>query len=209
MSNAVLPTFAGLKWDKIMSPEFSTKTQRSVNGRELRAAFMQYPLWTFKQAFEVLRDSASLLELQTLIAFFCSRNGSFDSFLFTNPDDYAVTAYQFGLGTGAATQFQLVRQVTGGGFSFVEPVQNVNAITGIYDNGTPVVEGAGAGKYTISSTGLVTFGTAPVAAHSLTWTGTYYYRVRFLNDKQDFKKLMMGLWSADSFDFIGATGNKV
>lgn len=206
MSNAVLPTFAGLKWDRVTSPEFHTKTQRSVNGRELRAAFMAYPLWTFKQAFEVLRDSGSYVELQTLMGFFNTRLGSFDSFLYTCPDDNTVTDQSIGTGSGSATQFQLVRPLGAGGFSLVEPVQNTNSVTNVKVNS--VTQNTPA-DYNVGSTGIVTFANAPAANLSVTWSGTFYYRVRFVNDKLDFKKMMQGLWSADTFEFVGAPGNKV
>lgn len=206
MSNAVLPTLSGLKWDIVNAPGFHTKVQRAVSGRELRAAFMDYPLWAFKLAYEVLQSGAAGANLPTLLGFFLSRKGSFDSFLYDNPADNAVTAMSFGTGNGSTTAFQLTRAIGAGGFTFVEPVQNVNGAPSIYVAGVLKTVTT---HYTISSTGLVTFVTAPTAGQALTWTGGFYYRCRFLNDMADFKEFMKDLWSLDKLEMIGAPGDKV
>lgn len=201
MSNAVFPVLAGLKFDSVKSPGFSTKIQRAVSGRELRAAFMAYPLWTFKLVYEVLRDDAENNELKTLVGFFTARQGSFDSFLYTDPSDNAVTAQGFGTGNGVATQFQLIRAYG----SFIEPVMNLNGTPSIYING--VLKTAGT-DYTISA-GMVTFAAAPANAAALTWTGSYYYRCRFLHDSVDFSQFVSNLWELKKCEFVGSLGSKI
>jgi uncharacterized protein (TIGR02217 family) len=196
----------GLKWDVINAPEFRTHAQRAVSGRELRAAFMQYPLWTFRLAYEVLLAGLAGTEKDTLLGFFLARQGSFDSFLYDNPADNTATAMPFGTGDGTITAFQLTRALGAGGFSFAEPVQNLNGAPGIYVAGTLKTVTT---HYTISATGLVTFVTAPAAGQTLTWTGAFYYRCRFLNDMSEFKNFMKDLWSLDKLEFIGAPGDKV
>lgn len=159
---------------------------------------MSYPLWEFELSYDVLRGDAINLELQTLMGFFEQMLGSCTAFNYTDPTDYSVTSQAFGTGDGITTQFQLLRTLGG----FIEPIQNVNSITGIYDNGSPVTQGAGAGKYTINSTGLVTFGTAPASGHALTWTGTYYFLCRFLDDIAEFNNFMYNLWDCQKVGFI-------
>jgi uncharacterized protein (TIGR02217 family) len=188
---------------------FNTKIQRAASGKEYRAAFMLTPLTTFKLPYEFLRDASSNLEVQQLVGFWRARLGSFDSFLHTDPADCVVTDQNFGTGTGSAAVFPLIRTYGAGGFTADDFVQNVNSITNIKDNGTPVVQGAGAGKYTIDSLGNVTFGTAPTAGHALTWSGAYYYRCRFLVDTLDYRNFMVGLWDLSQLQFIGAPQNKV
>lgn len=205
MSNYVFPTLPGLGWSVVKTPNWRTKVQEAVSGKEYRSAWYSQPKYNMNLTYEVLRAATAYTELQQLMGFFNSRQGSYDNFLFNDPTDNSVTAQSIGTGNGVATQFQLVRAYG----SNIEPVMNVNAITGIYDNGTPVVEGVGAGKYTIDSYGLVTFGTAPVAAHALTWTGTYYYRCRFADDAADFENFMYQLWNLKSLDLLGCLGNKV
>lgn len=198
MSNAVFPSsLPGLSWGVKKAPEFSTKVQRSINGRELRAAFYSYPLYSFSLQFEVLREAGVTNELQSLMGFFLARKGMFDSFLYTDPSDYLVVDQSFGSGNGVQAQFQLTRPL--GGFS--EPVQNVNMIDNIKVNGTVV------SNYTVSGTGLVTFASPPNGP--LTWSGSYYYRVRFTMDVGEFEQFMYRLWQLKKCEFRGAVGNKV
>lgn len=217
MSNIVLPSLAGLAWNVTQSPTYSTKAQRAVSGKEYRAAFYQYPLWNFSMSYSLLRDANALpnnggsawTELNQLVGFFMARQGAFDSWLFSNPNDNAVTDQNFGTGDGATTAFQLKRTFGAGGYTADDLVQNVNAITNIKDNGVTIVQGSGAGKYTIDANGLITFGTAPVAGHALTWTGTFYYRCRLAKDSLDFNNFMQGLWELKKFEFLGSTQNKL
>jgi uncharacterized protein (TIGR02217 family) len=141
----------------------------------------------------VLRTAAAYAELQQLIGFYNARQGQFDDWLYSDPDDNAVTAQQFGVGDGVTTQFQLVR--TFGGFT--EPVTNLVS-TGfpVYLNGTQIFTGVS----TISS-GILTFTTAPAAGVALAWSGSYYWRVRFDDIDLTLEKMMGGLWSSGDITF--------
>lgn len=206
MSNAVFPTLPGLLWNTGKYPIFKTQVQEAISGRELRSAFQAYPMWSFNLSYESLRGDAVNNELKTLMSFFLARRGSWDSFLYSDPDFNSVTNYQFGLGDGSTTQFQLLREINGGGSAFVEPVQNVNAITNIKKATVALTNPT---DYTIDSNGLVTFVTAPAVAASLTWTGTYYYRCRFLIDTAQFDQFMKQLWELKTCQFKGAPGNRI
>lgn len=198
MTTAVFPTLSGLKWDVKKRPRFNTIVQRTASGKEVRAGLMSYPLWEFELSYDALRAAPAYAELQTLAGFFEQMYGSLTAFNYNDPTDNSVTAQVIGTGNGVATQYQLVRTMG----NFIEPVQNVNVITGVYDNGSPVTQGAGAGKYTVNSTGLVTFGTAPVAGHTLTWTGTYYFLCRFLDDIVEFNNFMYNLFECQKLGFV-------
>ena len=221
MSNVVFPVLPGLTWPFVKQPMFQTKVQRAVSGKEYRAAFMQYPLWTYTLYFNFLRDLVSLPELQELMGFFNARQGSFDNFLFNDPDDYTVTDQLFGVGTaGGQTVFPLVRTLGAGGFTANDLVQNVHAMVNVKDNGSTIPPTSGSPHYTIDSVGNITFSAAPTSGHTLTWSGTFYYRCRFLQDVQDFGKIMMnpaggGIWDLNGtssnayLQFIGSPQNKV
>lgn len=209
MSNVVYPVLPGLGWPVGKRDAFNTKIQRAASGKEYRAAYMQTPLTTFKLPYEFLRDAGANLEVQQLIGFWRARLGSFDSFLHTDPTDCLVTDQNFGTGTGSATVFPLIRTYGAGGFTANDYVQNVNAITNIKDDGVTIPQGAGAGKYTVDSLGNITFGTAPVAGHALTWTGAYYHRCRFLADEIDYRNFASGLWDIGQLQFIGSPQNLV
>lgn len=128
MSNAIYPSLPGLKPTVRRVPRFKTNIDESASGREFRAALMLYPTDRYVLGYEFLRDRNSTDELRTLMGFFRSRRGSFDSFLFDDEDDNAVTGQVFGTGNGATTQFQLVRSLGG----FLEPVNDVNGTPSIY-----------------------------------------------------------------------------
>lgn len=202
MSNSIFPSIAGLTWDKTKNPKFKTKIQEALSGREVRTASRLYPIYSFAVSYEFLRDTLALPELDTLMGFFLQRQGSFDSFLYNDIDDNGVTDQVFGTGNGVTTKFQLIRTL--GGFS--EPVQNVNVLTNIKKAGVAQTNPT---NYTIDATGLVTFAVAPAAAASLTWTGTYYYRLRFSNDESEFNQFMSQLWELGTLEMMGSLSNKI
>lgn len=192
MGNAVFPALPGLTFDITKEPRWNTRVQTTPSGKELRAAYQSEPIWTWTLKYEVLRQAAAYLELQELVGFFNARRGRYDSFLFDDPDDDGVTDQNFGAGDGLTTAFQLVRDYGAGGFTGRENVYDLNGAPTIKDNG---VTKATPADYTISATGLVTFVVAPVAGHALTWTGNYYWRVRFGDDTATFQKFLYQLWS--------------
>lgn len=199
MSDAVFPILSGLTWNVGKAPNFNSIVQRSVSGRELRMALMQYPLWTFNLSYEVLKGGTAGTDISTMIGFFLARKGQFDSFLYSDPSDNSVTAQTFGTGDGITKTFQIMRAI--GGFS--EPIQNLNGAPVLYDNGSVIASG-----YTLSN-GLVTFAAAPAAGHALTWTGGFYYRVRFTKDSSEFNNFAQDLWDLKKLEFVGAPGNRV
>lgn len=202
MSNAVFPSLPGLTWNVVKSPQWKTKPQQAVSGREVRVAFRSMPLYRFAMGYEVLREEAASAELQTLIGFFNARQGSYDSFLYIDPSDSAVASQAFGTGNGSTAAFQLVRSY--GGHS--EPVMNLN--------GAPAISVAGVLKatpadYSINSLGMVTFVVPPAAAAALTWTGSYYHRCRFMADAIDFDNFLYQLWQLKKLELLGCLGSKI
>ena len=195
MSNAVYPTLPGLTFDVEREAMFKTDVKTTPSGREFRGAQMTSPLYTYTLNYEFLRNLQSFTELQTLVGFFNARQGSFDSFLFTDPDDCSATAQLFGTGDGTTRAFQLLRSYGGTN----EPVYDLNGAPVIMVGALTMVLGT---DYTINSTGGVTFTAAPGAGSSITWTGNFYWRVRFNNDTLNATKLMQGLWEAKKVQFI-------
>jgi uncharacterized protein (TIGR02217 family) len=163
--------------------------------REFRVANASFPRYRYVLTFEFLRQRTGLTEWSTLVGFINARQGGFDSFLFTDPDDYTTTAQLIGNGNGVNRAFQLVR-IFGG---FIEPVYDTNSAPQLYLNGVlqTVVT-----NYTVDGAGLVTFVTAPAAGVVVTWSGTYYRRVCFTQDTTSFTKFMNNTWSLKSLEFM-------
>lgn len=194
MSQAVFPTFTGIKWGRTKTPEWNTRVQKATSGREARASFRPFPVWSFGLSYEVLRANAAFAELQQLVGFFNARQGSFDSFLYSDPTDNAVTAQVFAVAPGGVTKFKLSRNLGG----VVEPVGAVNGTPNIYKDG--VLQSGG--SYTIDDNANITFGSAPAAGASLSWTGSFYYRVRFARDASEFSEFMRDLWELRKLDLV-------
>lgn len=191
MSNAIFPNLPGLAWDVTKTPEFFTLTKTSATGLDISAVLGAYPRWNFSLAYEYLRDDGTAEgELQQLIGFFLQRYGNVDDFLYLDPDDHIATDQVIGKGDGSTTQFQLCRNYAG----FVEPVYGVA--------GMPELKVAGfASPCTISDKALVTFNTAPAIDKLITWSGTFYYRVKFKESSAEFSKFLYKLWEAKKIEF--------
>lgn len=192
MSNAVFPTLAGVTWDIEKSPEWSTHPSNAVSGRQFTLARRLYPIWHFDLPFAVLRASGTWTEYRQLVGFHNSRKGGYDDFLYLDPSDNTVTGQQFGTGDGVTKAFALVRTLGG----FVEPVGGVNT-SGL------VVQVAGVTTAVTFSADLsqVTFAAAPANGAALTWSGQFYFRCRFVNDKLTLKQFMQDMHSASSVKF--------
>lgn len=197
MSNLVLPVLPGMSFPVSKTPTWSTRIQTAASGRETRIGLWSYPRWKWGLQFEFLRNNvaAGYDELWTLLGFYNRHLGPYDSWLFDDPDDDAVVDQSFGVGDGTMTQFQLVR--TRGGF--VEPVTDLN--------GAIVVKKAGVvqaltSQYTIGTTGIVTLAAPPASGAALTWTGSFYWRCRFLSDTIDAEKFVQRIWELKKLEFM-------
>jgi uncharacterized protein (TIGR02217 family) len=209
MSNAIFPSLLGQTWNITRAPRFATKIQQAVGGRRITAAFQPYPIYRWSLEFEFLRTytpagASAFTEWQQLIGFFNSRQGAFDSFLYSDPEDNTVLAASpqlIGTGNASTTTFQLGRALNAGLF---EPIYNVDARIAapkIYLNG--VLQGGG---YTISATGLVTFGAAPGVGVSVSWSGQFYWRCQFETDDTEFAMIVSGFWKNPKLAFVSLIG---
>ena len=138
----------------------------------------------------MLRDTGQA-EIQSLIGLFNACKGSYNYFLYTDPDDCAVTVQSFGLGDGSTKAFGLVRSYGG----FVEPIGAVNGTPTIYINGSST------SAYTITNN-VLTFTSAPSSGSVLTWTGNFYYKCRFMQDSMEFNQFLHQLWEAKKVEFV-------
>lgn len=183
MSNAVYPSLPGLAWDRKRTPRWSTTIQKSVSGRETRAALWQYPLYAWELTYGFLRADAVHAELQTLLGFFNARKGAFDDFLFLDPRDCSATGQALGVGNGSATAFPLARTLGG----FTEPVAAAVALPTVYLDGVETT------AFTLSGN-VITFAGAPGSGVVITADFSFYWRVRFAEDAAEFSEFMYRLF---------------
>lgn len=192
-SGLTFPVLPGLAWSVLKTPQWSTRIQTSVNGKELTAANWSKPKWKFQLTYEFLRAD-SLAELQSLVGFFMLMKGAFDDFFYVDPTDHNVVDYQFATGNGSATSFQLTRPIG----TWQDSVL-VNGTPTIKVAGTPVTPASVTPG--INSTTIV-FGSAPANAAAITWTGNYYFRCRFLQDEAEFENFLYQLWTLKKIEFV-------
>ena len=94
---ALFPALPGLGFSVHKEPQFATRIQRAVNGREFRVVDQPNPIWIFTLVFNFLRDKwdvrqagglgAGYDELQTLMGFVLGQQGSFGTFYFNDPSE--------------------------------------------------------------------------------------------------------------------------
>ena len=202
MSTAVFPILAGKTYDVVRTSIWGNNIQQFVSGREVRINNgWTYPRYQWDIIFSVLRSNASNYEFQTLMGFYNARNGSFDSFLYTDSDDYSVTSQNIGAGDGSTLTFQLVR-----GFgSFIEPVLSPNIVSAIYVNGMSISNSYWTvSNWGTSSPGVVSFasGHAPASGSTITADFTYYFPCRFNDDTIVFNNFMNQLWECKKLSFM-------
>jgi uncharacterized protein (TIGR02217 family) len=207
MSNYIFPTLPGLTFDSVRSPNFNTGLQKAITSKESRIAYQQYVQWKWELTYELLRDYVTPSELKALVGLFIAVQGSFDTFLYSDPVFNSVTAQQFAVCDGTAGPFQITAtyQNTGGTGPFYssgpELIQNFNGTPLIYANGVLQTPTA---YYTLDGRGGVTFtsGRIPASGVVLTWTGSFYYRVRFDDDSMDVSQFMANFWELKKLRLI-------
>lgn len=204
MSDDVFPTFPGLTFSVIKSPNWSTRQQRAVSGRELRVADFDNPIWRFTLTYSVLHDekfgatyTPPNTALRTMMDWINSRSGGFDTFLYDDPTDDTATGQQIGVGDSATSSFQMGRQLIAGGF--YESLIAINTVTDVKLNG--VVDSPA--NYTVNKdTGIITFTSAPTTGVIITSDFTYYFRVRLDTDTLDFEEFMYNLWELKQLKLV-------
>ena len=185
----VFPLLPGVTPDVEKAPHWSTKVKRASSGLERRTAQWPYPIWNFSLRYEVLRDRALLDEVKGIWELFNTVQGQFAPWLFLDQGDYAVTGATFGVGDGATTSFQLMRNLR----SWSEPV--------LAPFGVTTYVGGSATMSLLGSSGVVTFASPPAAGTVLTWSGYFFYVCRFAQDDLTLKRIAHQLWSNDGLKF--------
>lgn len=191
MSNYVFPSFQGWSWEKTITPVWNTQTYESESGRETRIQKWKYPRYKISLTYNFLTDNTSKWHLEKgdierLQGFFNAVGGSFDDFLYFDDTENYVENQTFGVGNGQQTVFQLVRNHP----YWAEPVNGIVEIPQIFIDGVLTTE------VSVDPYGVVTFDSPPPADSVLTWTGNYYFRVRFDNDEIELTRTWDGLWES-------------
>lgn len=200
----------GVMWEVDKEPEFRTLIQTADDGREARVSTRSRPRWHFTLHWALLKDDMGKArnasrtyprdELQTYFSFLLSRLGAFEPFLIRDDTDYRTTDEIFdgSVSAEAGTDFPLVRSFGPGGF--VEPVGALDTDdpVSIYINGVPTI------AYTpnVPFDGWIRFDSPPGTGSTLSWSGSYQFKVRFEKDSQTLRTFGRDFWEAQKVDLI-------
>jgi uncharacterized protein (TIGR02217 family) len=202
MSIATFPTLAGMSWPVARTPMMSTIKQAAISGKETRLQLWTYPRYKYEIALEYLGSFAAVRDWQnqdwqTFLGFWNALGGAALPFHWTDFYDKAVTSQSLGVGDGATTKFNFIRNLGG----FVEPVQDVGAVTQVTVAGTPTT---GYTLLTDPNWGLVygiQFNTAPASGAALAASFTYNWVCRFDEDTADLSNIMFNFWQLKKITF--------
>lgn len=227
MSNLVFPVLLGAAVGVKKSPVWSTITQRTASLREVRTSLASQPLYNFELPYEFLRFNLGYSELQTLMGFVNQMLGSWDSFLYSDPNDHFAYNQLIATGDGSTTSFQLIRTY-GGSTQYIANVDQSNFVagstmwasddrtlmwpfdSGVDDSSLMWLGGDTPGPYTIDVNGIITFTHAPPFGYPIYWSGPFYYRCRFMNDENEFDQELPDFhWSMSGLQFVGSLGTKI
>ena len=168
-------------------PERRTQIVELASGDEERNASWANSRRRYDVAYGIRRAD----DLAAIVAFFEARNGRLHGFRFKDWGDHksclpsgtpAPNDQIIGTGDGTVTQFQLVKRYTSGAQSWTRVIAKpVAGSVTIALNGTAQASG-----WSVSTTtGLVTFATAPAAGIAITAGFAFDVPVRFDSDALD------------------------
>ena len=216
MSNNVYPSnLPGLGYSVMKAPEASVIIQSSPSFSELRILQTQNPIWHFELLYDFIRDNPlrmvgpTYTDLQVMMGFFLQQGMSYDSFLFTDPDDKTVNNFAQQIVTDGTVYYTPLQRSMGG--LFLEDITDLNPLDGsamtVTANNVTKTLGV---DFTVNGPGLAVAGNS-FSGMYLTWrtagptpnpvppvktTFNFYFRVRFENAKQAFEKWANTWWSA-------------
>lgn len=168
--------------------DFLTLVSESESGKEQR-----YQKWLKgRRIFQIKLDARYITETTNLWRFYIRRKGAFDSFLFQNPNENPVTAEVIGSGDGVKSVYYLGQNVDIGSGDCIsvpgsEAVKRSIGGTGDFLSFS---------NYVIDSTvGQITTNAILPSGDVLRADYSFYYRVRFKDDKLAREAFATNLWN--------------
>jgi uncharacterized protein (TIGR02217 family) len=198
MTNLIYPTFQGWSYKKEKTAIWKTNIYEATSGKEVRIQKWSYPRYKITLNYNFMTDNninsitLDKGDVEKLQGFFNSVGGNCDDFLFYDDVENYCNNNIFGTGDGSTKIFQLYRTLP----NWVEPVKGIVEKPKIYINGTQT------NAFTWDNDGKITFTAAPAAGAILTWTGNYYFRVRFENEELEVSRTYDGLWEGIEINLI-------
>lgn len=205
MTTTIFPSLAGVNFPVVRTQEWANNVEFSRSGKPARVQYWSAPRWRWELGFDFLRLTTAYPEFQKLAGFFGSMAGSYGTFLYTDANDYTVTAQSIStVGSTASTSFQLIRTFGVTGYEFSEPIyapSTTDAYT-VFVGGSSVTSTfATISGYDTTSPGTINF-TSPPGAVAIAASFNYSFPCMFEDDKMDFRKFMATLYDNDRINFM-------
>ena len=183
------------------TPKFNTVVQKVAAGRgNASISLTPLPTWEFEVSMDSIQGNEATYTsvVSEFLGIFLACGGQNGLFLFTDPQDNTVpyiSSRMFDVSYGSTTPMSLTGNDTSTQFQLARNIGGVSgALGGILVNGIAVAA-------SLSSTGIVTFATAPASGSTLTWTGNFYYLCRFDADTVDATRTFTTNSGIDVWDF--------
>ena len=176
----------GIERGSGFGPTFRNVIQEAISGNEQRFAQWTKCRGVGDLSYGLLTSADPLGDFRAILAMYRAHFGSLYPFRSRDWSDYPASYEGFGTGNGSAVAFQLTKTYdpsyillgTPGSFFYVRDITLLASAPVIYLDGVDVTTGC-----TISSSGLVTFTSAPAAGKVLAWSGEFDVPVRFDTDQ--------------------------
>lgn len=207
----LFPSTPSISWSVDKSPNWSTRFQRSVSGKELRSGDYVLPIYTFTLTYEILRDpwdirmgtgigsayppgSVPYNELRTIWFFFNQQFGSQTPFNFFDQSDNTTrlnpatpNMVDFAVGNGVTTQFQMASALGAPVIPFI-----VNSVT------------PGTRYNVLLNSGIIQLTPAPGSGVVIGADMQYYYRMRFAEDFANAENFAFQFWQLRTLKLVTA-----
>jgi uncharacterized protein (TIGR02217 family) len=206
MSTTVLPSLPGLTYPLKRKTMFSNQTQENVSGKEVRIAYWSTPRYSWNLNYSALRQGqlvGTWAEYAQLESFFENMLGGFDSFLYTDADDYQAVNQTLGISDGVLLDYPLVRKFGTALAPVLAP--NLDQTFTLYLNGT-AADSSGYlvtpwGTSTGTGPGHLLLSAAPTDGVVLSASFQYYFPVRWNDDAMDFEKFLVNCYGLQDVSF--------
>jgi uncharacterized protein (TIGR02217 family) len=170
-----LPT--SIKLSPVGGPEFMTDVTETLGGREQRNILRPNP----RRRYEIGMAVMSKSDFAVILAFFIARKGRAYGFRFKDFSDFSATGEAIGTGDGATVDFQLVKNYVSS-VTYARTIKKpVSGSVAVYLNGSPQASGWSVD----TTTGVITFDTAPGSGVAITADFEFDVPVRFDMDRLD------------------------
>lgn len=203
MSTAAFPSFPGLTWPIKRSPIWSNRPKESVSGKRINIADWSYPKWRWELTYSALRGYTTVFaaaEIQAMQGFFNSRQGGFDSFLYSDTNDRTSSGSTIGTGDSTNRLFQLSRSL--GGFS--EPILAPTTVTTVYIGSSAQASSRwSVANWGSTAPGMITFATASIPPNGQAVTADFLFAwpVSFDQDVISFEEFVRKIWGLQTVSF--------